>query len=168
MRDDLQRTWLSKIRFCSLPRSMAITTARCVPFSGVITLCGRDVSVMLIFRACLDAYSATHAASFVEAHFLPRRFRYMSRYHGHGFDRASVDALATSITDALVNCRNEIGRVDRMHDGQSPGGDHGLTAAPATIANEVDVSPAHSLRTERGYGHRPAKRSRPSSLIDRA
>src|SRR5450756_507733 len=37
-----QWAWLSKIRFCSFPRSIAIITARWAPLAGVITRSGRD------------------------------------------------------------------------------------------------------------------------------
>jgi len=36
-----QNTWLSKIRFCNFPLSMAITTVRWVVFKGVNTFSGR-------------------------------------------------------------------------------------------------------------------------------
>ena len=100
----LARAWLSKIRFCSLPRSIAIITARWVELTGVMTRSGRASSSM---RVALQSRTQTpqprQSRSSRRGLALLGLLRIVRRDQRHRLDRADVDALAAAVAGLLVD-----------------------------------------------------------------
>ena len=136
----LQSAWMSKIRFCSLPRSMAMTTARWVEFSGVITRCGRDAKRERVLRAGPDADAAAEAQFLVQ----DGRSSCLGRWGSLAETRPRASTGQTSthlpqpVQAASPDHRHEVARVHRVEEAETAGGDQGLAAAAAAIADEID------------------------------
>ena len=91
----LARARLSKIRSCSFPRSMAMTTARCAEFTGVITRSGRDAQAERARGHGANAHAAAeaHVPRSTLRLLAPRPARVVGRDQGHRLDGAGLDAL---------------------------------------------------------------------------
>jgi hypothetical protein len=86
-----------------------------------------------------DADPAPEAEVLVDlGHLLPRMGGIVGRNEGHRFDRTDRRAFAASRAGVEVDRRQKIRRMDGVEQTEAAGRDHGLAAAAAAVADEVD------------------------------
>ena len=133
----LRWAWLSKTRSCSRPRSIAITTIRCVEFTGVITRSFRAASRRPVLRARARADAAAEAELRLRRRPLAAGVGGVaSRLEPQRPDRAGLHALAAAVAGRAVQRHDEVRGVDRVQEAEAPRREHGLAAAAAAVADE--------------------------------
>ena len=121
---------------------MAMTTARWVEFSGVITLSGRDSR-----RIAPDVQARTqrpqprHNSASSFAFSCLGRWGIVRRNQAHRLDGADLYALPATGASLFPDDGEEMGRVYGVEDPETTGGDQRLAAAAAAVADEIDPFP---------------------------